>query len=172
MKFHKILLLFLLLSTIPFVLAQNGVILCKTNTEVDLKTFADTYEKSEDVFKTLHVTKKIKASSIGSPDKKMELSFNIYATKSGSKIYTIYNEYIPKEDEILFLFENDDPVGEFSDQSIFFKFGTKISTALKNKIITKKDIVGFLKCAIFRNEPFFFSDKVFDALQFAEEKYK
>ncbi|AWI26918.1 hypothetical protein [Flavobacterium pallidum] len=167
----KLLLLTFLTSLSATAQTEGSIIVCNPKNKVELKTFMDTYEQSETIFRTLHTTKKLHANTyLASSDKKLECFFNIYATASGSEIYKFYDSIIPQPNEILFLFENDDPTGEFSDQSIFFKFGKDIVSALKNKTLSEDKIIGFLKCTVFPDAPFFTIAKVRQGFRNGVEK--
>lgn len=72
---------------------------------------------------------------------------NIHYTRDGSYILDKYHNYTPKENEILFLYE--DNTGDFSGQQINFRIGFKIKKALANKSLSGIEVVDILENGVF-----------------------
>lgn len=113
----------------------------------DLSKFMDVYEDEDGLIKMSKIFDKEYFKS--SAKNISKIIFTIHNTDDGLYIMEAYQDYKPKDNEIVFLYENPEKQHSFSSQKIYFLLGTKIKKAIKEKSLDPIEIVAFLEHKIF-----------------------
>lgn len=150
-------LLLLFLTTILFSQekVQVDTISCTSVKEIDLKTYMDTYVDYEYSSLDRDMTKEFEPTFFGDKSKRYKKNLlSIFSSTRGELMMNGNKNYIPKENEIHFLFEIENNGTDSSTQKIFFKIGEKIKKSITDNNFKFDTLLAFLKCTIFRNDYF------------------
>lgn len=152
-----LILIFLVITNSIFsqIKGEEVRISCESAKEIDLKFFMDTYIEAEYWGDIRKMSKEFDPMFFNHKTTKFKkIVLTIYNTPRGELILNTNTEYHPKENEILFLFENDNNVRELSSQKIFFKIGHDIKQSIAKNALDFTLLMHFLKCSVFNNENF------------------
>lgn len=115
----------------------------------DLSKFMDFYESENGTLGITKMSKTFDKEYFKSTSKDVnKIIFTIHNTNDGLYIMETYKTYKPKENEIVFLYENPEKLS-LSTQKVYFKLGNKIKKAIKENSIDPIEIVAFLEHKIF-----------------------
>lgn len=121
---------------------------------IDFPNFMDMYENDNAILGVKRMTKTFDKKYFYSTSKDFEkIVFTIHHTKDGLYVMEKYDSYEPKENEIIFLYEEPDKVS-LSTQKIYFKLGKKIKKAFQEKSLDGLQIIRFLEHRVFGVDQF------------------
>lgn len=170
MKYIYILSIFLLTTSLNAqIKAELVTVPCTSKNDIDLKTYMDSYRAEDNYTLEKEMSKAFKPTFFGDKSKKMDtIVLSIFCSTRGELILNGKRDYIPKENEIRFMFEIDNKRSDISSQKIAFKIGDKVQHSIKECSFDFKTLLTFLKCSVFKND-YFPEDLVIEAYNRAKD---